>query len=53
MRLDDQDAHFQYCRMSVKKFDALIQRVQPRIEKQVTNYREPISARDRLYLTLR
>ncbi|XP_011883603.1 PREDICTED: putative nuclease HARBI1 [Vollenhovia emeryi] len=53
MRLVDQEAHFQYCRMSVAKFDSLLQRVQPLIEKQFTNFREPISARDRLYVTLR
>lgn len=53
MRLVDQEAHFQYCRMSVAKFDNLLQRVQPLIEKKLTNFRHPISARDRLYLTLR
>lgn len=53
IRLFDPETHFAYCRMTVAKFDDLLQRVQPLIEKQITNFRHPISARDRLYLTLR
>jgi len=53
MRMLYQKAHFQYYRKSVAKFDSLLQRVEPLIEEQLTNFRHPISSRDRLYLTLR
>ncbi|XP_018402805.1 PREDICTED: putative nuclease HARBI1 [Cyphomyrmex costatus] len=53
MRLYDVEVHFQYTRLTVEGFDNLLRIVQPHIEKMPTNYRKPIPARSRLYLTLR
>ncbi|XP_011881490.1 PREDICTED: putative nuclease HARBI1 [Vollenhovia emeryi] len=53
MRFLDVDVHVNYCRMSIQGFDYLLSLVGPLIQKMTTNFREPISSRTRLYLTLR
>lgn len=52
MRLGDKDKHFNYFRMSSQQFDELLGIVSPYITKQHC-VREPISAGERLALTLR
>ena len=44
---------YRYLRMSPERFDALLGLVEPLISKQQTNFREPISAAERLSVTLR
>ena len=44
---------FNMYRMSVPKFDRLLQKISPLIEKKWTNMREPLSAEDKLVLILR
>ena len=44
---------YRYLRMSPERFDALLGLVEPLISKQRTNFREPISAAERLSVTLR
>ena len=44
---------FNMCRMSVPKFDRLLRKISPLIEKKWTNMREPLSAEHKLVLTLR
>lgn len=53
MRLYDTEVHFQYTRLTIEGFDNLLRIVGPKIEKKSTHYRDPISERSRLYLTLR
>jgi hypothetical protein len=53
MRLQDVESHFKYCRMTIDTFDELLAIVGPTIQRMQTNFREPISPRTRLYLTLR
>ncbi|XP_070515353.1 uncharacterized protein [Cardiocondyla obscurior] len=42
-----------YFRMSTTQFEELLQIVEPHLRKQITPFREPISAAERLCLTLR
>lgn len=44
---------FGYYRMSVKSFDELLNTLRPYITKQQTPFRNPISAEERLTITLR
>ena len=44
---------FRTYRMSITQFDNLLHLLRPVIEKQITNYRETISAEERLVITLR
>ena len=44
---------FNMYRMSVPKFDRLLRKISPLIEKKWTNMREPLSAEHKLVLTLR
>lgn len=44
---------FEYFRMSVISFDELLRRIRPHITKQKTTFRNPISAEQRLTITLR
>ena len=44
---------FNMYRMSVPKFDRLLRKISPLIEKKWTNMREPLSAKHKLVLTLR
>lgn len=48
-----EDVFYEYFRMSIAQFDYLLKLVTPRIEKQITNWREPIPAIERLVVTLR
>jgi hypothetical protein len=52
LRLDDA-RFYQYFRMNRGTFDILLQRVESRITKKTTNYREPVSPAQRLAVTLR
>ena len=40
-------------RMTPENFDRLLAKMQPRIRKQTTRFRQPISAAERLAVTLR
>ncbi|XP_071040057.1 uncharacterized protein [Parasteatoda tepidariorum] len=53
MRLNDLDSYFEYFRMHPKIFDVLLSIAGPSIAKSDTNYRESISASERLSITLR
>ena len=53
LRLDDSQAFVNFIRLPMEIFDELLHRVTPLIEKQVTNYRRPISPGLRLATTLR
>ena len=44
---------FNMYRMSVAKFDALLERIEPIIRKKSTPMREPVSAKQKLVITLR
>jgi len=47
------DKFFEYYRMSTTSFDELLLKVRPYITKQTTTFRNPISAEQRLTITLR
>jgi hypothetical protein len=49
---EDPAAYFGYVRMNKKTFDSLLEMIEPAITGD-SRYRQPISARERLYLTLR
>ncbi|GIY75387.1 putative nuclease harbi1 [Caerostris extrusa] len=53
MRLHNHDDFIDFFRMSPEVFDKLISMVGPKLQKQYTSFREPISARQRLEVTLR
>ena len=53
MKTNDPDAFFTYMRMNPTTFDELLEELRPHIERQSTNMREPISAEERLAVTLR
>lgn len=44
---------FEYYRMSIQSFDELLENVRPYITKQITQFRNPVSAEERLTLTIR
>ena len=44
---------FSFYQMSVRKFDYLLQLCEPRLKKEITNLRQPISPEQCLVLTLR
>lgn len=55
-----QDMHFEesgsienFVRMSLQDFENILKKVEPKIKKMNTNYREAITARERLAITLR
>jgi len=48
-----EDRFYLYFRMSQDSFEELYQLILPRIEKITTNWRKPISARERLAICLR
>ena len=50
-----EDKFYEYFRMSQQQFEGILALVKddPRLCKKTTNFREPISARDRLALCLR
>ena len=53
LRKKDPDAHRRYFRMGVEDFDEILQRVEPRIAKKSTHFRDPIPPAERLAATLR
>ena len=44
---------FRWYRMSIEKFDFLLGKLQPVLQKENNNYRDSISAEERLVITLR
>jgi len=44
---------FEYYRMSITSFDELLEQLRPHITKKITTFRNPISAEERLTLTIR
>ena len=44
---------FSFYRMSVRKFNYLLQLCEPRLKKEITNLRQPVSLEQHLVLTLR
>lgn len=48
-----EDKFFGYYRMSINSFDELLNVVRPHITKQETTWKNPISAEERLTITLR
>lgn len=44
---------FEYYRMSIKSFDELLMKLRGSLTKQITRFRTPISAEERLTVTLR
>ena len=51
-RMNPEDFHSNY-RMSPERFDELLTRVGPKIEKEATRFREPVSAEARLAMTIK
>ena len=51
--LSDAEKCISYIRMLPETFESLLQLVGPYIEKRRTNFRKPLSARERLVITLR
>lgn len=47
------DRFFKFLRMSIETFDFLVSKIKDRISKKKTNFKEPISATERTYVTLR
>lgn len=47
------DKFFEYLRMNKETFDFLLGKVRERLSKTTTNFKEPISAEERLVITLR
>ncbi|XP_037821853.1 uncharacterized protein LOC119610629, partial [Lucilia sericata] len=53
LRLETPTLYHNFLRMKAKDFDYLLNLVKPLITKQTTRFREPISATERLAVTLR
>ncbi|XP_035220975.1 protein ANTAGONIST OF LIKE HETEROCHROMATIN PROTEIN 1-like [Stegodyphus dumicola] len=53
MRLQDTESFFNFFRMTPQKFDELLSVVGPRITMKATSFRNPISAQERLAITIR
>ena len=53
MHLGDRESYFRYMRMSPDRFQHLLSLIEPLVTKETTNFREPISAGERLSITLR
>lgn len=49
----DPSKFFNYCRMKVSTFDYILQVISPKIQKQNTKFRNPITPEERLLITLR
>lgn len=47
------DTFFEYYRMSIESFDELLNKIRPKITKQITTFRQPISVEQRLTIMLR
>lgn len=44
---------FEYYRMSIQSFDELLENIRPLITKKITTFRHPVSAEERLTVTIR
>ena len=53
MRLGDRESYFNYMRMSPEHCEHLLSLIKPLVTKETTNFRESISAGERLSITLR
>ena len=53
MRLSDHESFYKYFRMTPQRFDHLLSLVGPLISHQETKFRAPVSANERLAVTLR
>ena len=53
LRVNDREFHYQYIRMSKEWFDHLLSLIREEITKKDTSMRKPISAEERLVITLR
>ena len=53
LRDDDREFHVNYIRMSKERFDHLLSLIREKIAKKDTSMRKPISAEERLIITLR
>ena len=53
MRLGDREFYFKYMCMSPERFDHILSLIEPIVTKESTNFREPISAGERISITLR
>lgn len=53
LAMEDSDAYRRLLRMDMDSFNILLELVRPRIKKEDTNFREAISAGNRLTITLR
>ena len=53
LRLNDPQRHLQYFRMNKGAFDLLLARIEGKITRASTNFREPVSAPQRPAVTLR
>ena len=49
----DPHKFFQYMRMQKSTFDIILETIAPYLERQTTNFKKPISAEERLVITLR
>lgn len=47
------DKFFEYLRMTKESFDLLLHKLEDKLTKVTTNFKEPISAEQRLVITLR
>lgn len=53
IQMEDEQFYRNIIRMTPNQFQILLEKVSPLIEKKVTNFRVPISAAERLSVTLR
>ena len=53
LKLDDPENYRRYLRMNTDTFEELLRRVTPRLEKQTTAMRKPLSVAEKLACTLR
>ena len=53
LRCEDAGSYFNYLRMPSHLFDEILERIAPRLQRDRTNYREPLSPGLKLALTLR
>lgn len=49
----DSERFFNFLRMSRETFDFILSKVKFKLTKKTTNFKKPISATERLYVTLR
>ena len=47
-----EEKSFGWCRISVKKFDELYYKLEPKLRRQGSNFREPVCAEEMLVITI-